>query len=176
MLQESSVLIVGDSHVRRMRAFRRHLDGHLRLVSVEWLFRGGATVAFAEDNTQQARGHKIVVLMIGGNDLDNGMSPHQLADRVGYLAFRYIRCAHVDAVAVTSIWPRRDRTFNARAREYAEIMESRFHGDPQVTFWLWDRRQPMRSEDGVHFTRHGYEVAMTYLMAIIVWVIHHNQW
>jgi hypothetical protein len=84
MLQESSVLIVGDSHVRRMRAFRRHLDGHLRLVSVEWLFRGGATVAFAEDNTQQARGHKIVILMIGGNDLDNGMSPHQLADRVGY--------------------------------------------------------------------------------------------
>ena len=149
---------------------------HLRRVSVDWFFRGGATVAFAEANTFQARGRKIVILMIGGNDLDNGMSPAQLADRVGSVAWEFIRDSQVEAVAITAIWPRRDRVFNARARQYADIMDSRFSGNSQVTFWRWDRRQPRFTIDGVHFTDHGYEVAMKYLTAVIVWVVHHHQW
>ena len=66
--------------------------------------------------------------------------------------------------------------YNTRARQYAGIMERRFSFDPQVTFWLWDRRQAWRNVDGVHFLHHGYRQAIRYLIAFIVWVINHNLW
>lgn len=114
--------------------------------------------------------------MIGGNDLANGMSPQQLADRSHLLAREMIDYYRTDTVAITSLWHRSDQSYNRRAREYAAILESRLYGDPQIIFWLWDRRQPWRNCDGVHFITHGYSRAMTYLVALIVWLIHHNQW
>jgi hypothetical protein len=163
--------------VRRLFAFRQEVAGHLRSARIEWLYRGGASIAFAEENVHRAASHRVIVVMLGGNDIDNGMSPLQLADRAGLLAHELLRQgSDVDAVVITSLWPRQDRHFNARAREYAGIMERRFFGDPQITFWLWDRRQPWRTVDGVHLLRHGYQVAVTYLVAAVVWAIHHNQW
>ena len=67
------------------------LADHLQDVRVEWLWRGGAGVSFAEKygTRYRARGHRIFILMVGGNNIDNGMSPFQLADRMGRLAYDY---------------------------------------------------------------------------------------
>ena len=82
----------------------------------------------------------------------------------------------LDAIAIPSLWPHSSCSYNASAKKYAEVMEVRFLGDPQVTLWLWDRRQPMANYDGVHLQPKGYLKAVTYLVSVIVWVIHHNQW
>lgn len=170
------MLVLGDSHVRRLFAERAALDRHLNAVQFEWLFRGGSGVEFVENNSHRAAGHRVVVLMAGGNSLSDGMSPRQLADRMDEAAHRYLDHRDVDCVIITSLWPRVSRRFNAWARQYAAIMERRFMYDPQVTFWLWDRRQPWRTSDGVHLTSRGYRRAITYLVAAVVWAIHHNQW
>lgn len=158
-----------------MRQYRYMLR-RVREATVCWRCRGGAGIEFAEENVASAQGARIAILMIGGNDIANGMSPRQLADRVSWVATQMVDTYGVDAVSITSLWPRRDPGYNARARQYAELMEQRFQGDPQIVFWLWDRRQPWRNYDGVHFYDHGYYRAMTYLVAVIVWTIHHNQW
>ena len=49
-----------------------HLDGYT--VSLH--------VSLEEAHVWQDTGHDIMILMVGGNDIDNGMSPGQLADRV----------------------------------------------------------------------------------------------
>ena len=115
--------------------------------------------------------------MLGGNDLDNGCSEYQLADRVIHVANSMIlHSYYTEAVIITSLWPRSSQEYNRRARLYAALMERRLSADTQVVFWLWDRRQPWRNTDGTHFTQHGYDVAMRYLVAPIVWAINHIQW
>ena len=97
------------------------LSDHLQDVRVEWLWRGGAGVSFAEEygTRYRARGHRIVILMVGGNDIDNGMSPHQLADRMGRLAYDY---AHLrggpDCVIIPSLWPRQDGHYNRQIMHF----------------------------------------------------------
>lgn len=170
------MLVMGSSHVRRLKPFGHLLSRHLQGVEVRWLHRGGAGIHFIESNLHRVIGSKMVVLLIGGNDIANGISPHQLADRVCHIAFRMVKEFGVETVAVTSLWPRADGIYNRRARCYADIMENRLFGDPQVTFWLWDRRQPWRSCDGAHLTQHGYKRAMTYLVAVVVWLVNNNLW
>ena len=58
-----------------------------------------------EDNICAAYGHQIVVLMLGGNDLDNGCSEYQLADRVIHKANSMI-LHYTESVVITSLWPR----------------------------------------------------------------------
>ena len=49
----------------------------------------------------------------------------------------------------------------------------RLHGEETITgtqevFWLCDRRQPWRNTDRTHFAKHGYDVAMHYLVIYCV--------
>ena len=166
---------MGDSHVGRLYPYRSWLGEHLRGVSVRWHWRGGAGIDWAERQVAYASDFQIVVIMVGGNDIDNGMPIYRLADRLGRLAHDII-AAGAEAVVVTSLWPRSNNAYNTRARAFAHIMEQRFYNDPQVTFWLWDRRQSWRNYDGVHFTYHGYRQAMRYLISGIIWSINHNLW
>ena len=153
-----------------------HLLGNrLQGVSIEWLHRGGAGITFAETNTHRARGHLLVVLMLGGNDIANGMSPEELSERIRRVVDRLLQ-EGPHCVIVPSIWPRQDGSFNNQIRKYADIMESRHHSNPVLTFWRWDNRQSWRTYDGVHLQQRGYERAIRTLVAMIVWAIHHNQW
>ena len=170
------MLILGDSHVGRMFPYRRWLGQHTTDISVRWIWQGGAGINWAEQQVGRCAGFRLVILMIGGNDLDVGWcSPYQLADRIGFLADQILQ-EGAETVVIPSLWPRSNVNYNTRARQYAGIMERRFSFDPQVTFWLWDRRQAWRNVDGVHFLHHGYRQAIRYLIAFIVWVINHNLW
>ena len=166
---------MGDSHVGRMYPYRAWLEEHLREVQVNWSWQGGAGIHWAEQQVGCTGSYDMVVLMIGGNDLDNGCSVGQLANRVEHLANDIIR-AGVQAVVITSLWPRSNTAYNTNAREYASVMERHLQGNPLVTFWLWDRRQAWRNYDGVHFLYHGYRQAMRYLISGIIWMVHHNIW
>ena len=118
---------------------------------MRWIWQGGAGINWAEQQVGRCAGFRLVVLMIGGNDLDAGWcSPYQLADRIGFLAHQILQ-EGAETVVIPSLWPRSNVNYNTRARQYAGIMERRFSFDPQVTFWLWDRRQAWRNVDGVHF-------------------------
>ena len=175
--QDSRVLVLGDSHVRRLAEREYLINDHLQGVLLTWRFLPGGYIEFAEYNIRAAFCHQIVVLMLGGNDLDNGCSEYQLADRVIHVANSMIlHSYYTEAVIITSLWPRSSQEYNRRARLYAALMERRLSADTQVVFWLWDRRQPWRNTDGTHFTQHGYDVAMRYLVAPIVWAINHIQW
>ena len=175
MLQASSVLIIGDSHVRRLQEVSHLLHNHLQDVVIKWVHRGGADITFAESNVHRARGHQLVIVMLGGNDIANGTSPEDLATQTGRLVDN-LHLQGPDNVIVPSIWPRQSRSFNDRIMRYADIMESRHYRDPVLTFWRWDNRQPWRTYDGVHLLRRGYERATRTLVAMIVWAINHNQW
>lgn len=161
-----------------MRAYLNRISQHLQGVSVTFECGGGTGIHFAEAQLWECRGYDIVMFITGGNNIDDGMSPLQLADRLHHLAndMLSIGPGSPQCVVITSLWPRADRRYNTRAREFAEIMEARLFVDPQVTFWLWDRRMPFRTYDGVHLYRYGYRRASIYLAAAIVWVINHNLW
>ena len=66
------MLTLGDSHVGRMYLYRRWLGQHTTDVSVRWIWQGGAGINWAEQQVGRRAGFGLVVLLIGGNDLDAG--------------------------------------------------------------------------------------------------------
>ena len=55
-----------------MYLYRRWLGQHTTDVSVRWIWQGGAGINWAEQQVGRRAGFGLVVLMIGGNDLDAG--------------------------------------------------------------------------------------------------------
>lgn len=157
--------------MRRLSQQDGLIRGRLVGVELRWLYQGGAGVAWAEVNRSAVRGCHVVVLMVGGNDLANGLSIGQLADRVHQLAVDMVSSHGVGCVVVTSLWPRRLARYNRQAGDYASLMEQRLSPNGPVIFWRWDRRQPWSTCDGVHLTGHGYWRAATYLVAAVVWAL-----
>jgi lysophospholipase L1-like esterase len=172
-VQAASVLVVGDSHVRRMQPHSHALE-RLQSITVDWAFRGGATTKFAEEQVDKADGHQVVVIMLGGNDLANGMPVDTLVERLHALAYSYLRKPQVKCVVLPSVWPRGDEAFNRKAATLSEQLEIKYRGHPSITYWQWDKRQSWRNSDGVHLLDNGYRRAVRYLSSAILWAIHHR--
>ena len=165
---------MGDSHVRRIGAFTNLLHTKLSRgeVSVSFSHRGGAGLNFILNNIEQARGFDILIIMAGGNDLTRGAKiPYfkQTYDTIEEMA----RELGVKQVIITSFWPRRAPAYNHMAREHHEYFEDHFRTNRLMTFWNWDRRQAFRTYDGVHLEQRGYQKAVRYLIAPILWSIKH---
>ena len=165
---------MGNSHVRRIGAFGDLLHTKLNRgeVSVSFSHRGGAGLNFVINNLEQARGFDILVIMAGGNDLTRGAKiPYfqQTYDTIEETA----RELGVQQVIITSFWPRRAPSYNQMAREHHEYFEDHFIVNGLMTFWSWDRRQSFRTFDGVHLEQKGYQKAIKYLIAPILWAIKH---
>ena len=109
----------------------------------------------------------MVILKIGGNDIDPGMPIFKLVDRLVKVA-KAILCGEPEVVDIASKWPRQDIRFNKKIKELEEIMYEKLYDNPQITYWRWDRRQPWRTVDRVHLTYHGYAKAIKYLMFMIL--------
>ena len=170
------MLVVGDSHVRRMQQHAPDLANRLRNCSVEWWHRGGAVLADAERISHQTiQDHRVVVLMVGGNDLANGTSPDSILRRWHELAKRWLGLRGVRTVVLPMVWPRGGGLFNRRARSLSERLQARYQGRRDIVYWEWDRRQPWKTVDGVHLSRRGYRRALRYLVAVVVWTIHHTR-
>jgi hypothetical protein len=87
-------------------------------------------VEFVESNVHQARDYKLIIPMIGGNEVSSGMSVQRLADRLIHAAKRIAQQPGVHVVIVCSLWPRSDKDFNKKAKEFTEMMEGRLCYDP----------------------------------------------
>jgi hypothetical protein len=108
-------MVIGSSHVRRMQPYS-HLLEQLQGIDVDWLYRGGAGCQFASENLRRVQGHRIVVVMLGGNDLVKGASVTQVASWLDDIARRLLERPGVNLVLFPSVWPRSDPTFNRKAR------------------------------------------------------------
>lgn len=166
-----NILIWGDSHVRRMTEFSHILTSRLENTIVTVRGVGGATITSLTARLDQIPTYDAVILMVGGNDLSNGVSLHSIMQSYENLGRRLLSRG-IRRVVITSVWPRSNRRFNLDARRLAHWMYERYYGDHQLTYWIWDRRQTLRTVDGVHLHKNGYRRAMGYLMSIAVWVLN----
>lgn len=143
--------------------------------SVTFIGVGGATTASLLRRTHVAETFDMVVLMVGGNEIANGMTATSLIRDYEHLASALFNLG-VKEVAITSIWPRANRMFNRTATRVAEQMMSKYDRlrTTGLVFWAWDRRQPMRTCDGVHLTRHGYMRAVRTVMSLCCWLLRHR--
>lgn len=167
------MLVWGDSHVRRLSEFRHRVESRLNNVVITFIGIGGATTSTLMNRIETARGYDIVCLMVGGNDVSNGISANSLVQSYEELATTLWNLG-IRTVVFASMWPRADRSFNRMIGRVSQIMENRYMGHRRIVFWKWDRRQPMRTYDGVHLTVHGYKKACVYLVSLLVWVLHHR--
>ena len=159
------MLVLGNSHVCRLAEREYLINDHLQSVLLTSRFLPGGYIDFAEDNIRAAFGHQIVVLMLRGN-----------VSRKGDPGDKLLHSYYTEVVVITSLWPMSSQEYNRWARLYAALMERRLSADTQVVFWLWEFRQPWRNTESTHITQQGYDVAMRYLVAPIVWAINHIQW
>ena len=70
----------------------------------------------------------MVVIMVGGNDIDNGMPIYCLADKLGRFAHDIIATGAETAV-VTSMWPSSNNAYNTKHPAVPHIMEQTFYND-----------------------------------------------
>ena len=96
---------------------------------MDWRGRGGAGIRFVEENIEQISKANMVILMISGNDIDNGM-----VDRLQKVAKAILR-EGPEVVGIASIWPRQDTRFNKKIKELEEIMYEKLYDSPQITYW-----------------------------------------
>ena len=94
-LQETKVLVLGDSHLCGIIEFMPLMESKLyqQRINLHIKYKRGAYLNYAEEQIQHAHGVDIVVIMIGGNDLDSGAGPayfeayyhriHNIARRLG---------------------------------------------------------------------------------------------
>ena len=158
------MVVIGDSHVRRLMEFRYIIDHKLKWTNVQFIHRGGAQLNFVEENLYRAYGCDILIVMAGGNELEHAS--------LGYYETVYERIVQnarengIQAIVFPSLWPRAQSNYNRKALQVAERMDEKYWLHPYVISWMWDKRQPMRTIDGVHLHPSGYKKAMRYLIAL----------
>lgn len=136
--------------------------------------RGGANMSYAWQFARRPyMCYDVVVIMLGGNDISNGEPIPALVNEARRVARAFFtnHCS-VQRVIFPSIWPRYEHQFNVRAQRYFDALKSLEDNHSNVTCWKWDWRQPWQTIDGVHLSPQGYEKAIKYLIAIIVWAAH----
>ena len=162
-------MVFGDSHLRRMGEFQDILDRkiHHTGATVEFKYRGGARLSFAEKNLHLARGFDLLIIMIGGNDLSLGarqeyfeVCHNRIRDQAKEL--------NIGALIFMSIWPRQNLGYNVALRLLDEKLSADSHRS-YGSYWRWDRRLPLATYDTVHLYKKGYKKAITYLAAPILW-------
>ena len=152
-----------------MQEFKHQMDRKLGWeLEVTVLCQGGTGLEYVRQNINMATGFDMLVVMTGGNDVANGKDETFLEYQYGEIAMR----AHyigVQEVVFTSIWPRKDRGFNDYIKELNSSKLKKYAVEYGAIFWLWDKRQPFFTEDGVHLSRRGYQRAVEYLTSAILW-------
>lgn len=170
----AKVMVMGDSHVRRLESWSCIIDRKCRegAMDISFYHRGGARLDFVERNLDHAIGCDMLVIMVGGNDLASGIPQNSLVAAYDRITRRALELG-IRAVVITSVWPRRDYRFNQRAMHLSQALYDHYLPVERVMFWHWDRRQSFKTYDGVHLEQKGYKKAVTYLLAAILWGVKH---
>lgn len=135
--------------------------------TVQWRYKGGAGIQWLRDNLQGCGEFDVVIISIGGNDLDNGTAPAVVASELITLASL---CADrgVRKTVVMAIWPRESPFFETPMMTTNTALDDGLNTeDKRVAFWKQERRLRFEFYDGVHL-RHYYG-ARRYLLSCIMW-------
>lgn len=157
-------LVIGDSHIRRISDI--WVD-KLQHTTVHWRYKGGADISWLRNNLDGCEDFDIVIICIGGNDLDNGTKPDAVASQLMDIA---TLCAKrgVKKTIVTSIWPRDKPYFLDNVMlANTDLDEGLNNDDKRTVFWKQERRMRFEFYDGIHL-RH-YKGARRYLVSCIMW-------
>jgi lysophospholipase L1-like esterase len=143
------------------------MDSRLEDMEMEFKAKGGVHIGYVESILEEVEDCDILVVMAGGNELQEASFQYYTAAHDRILAAA--RARGIKAVVFPSIWPRSDNDYNAKARRLANYMNTRYWKHPLAVHWEWDRRQAMRNYDGVHLLKRGYAKAARYLVSLILW-------
>ena len=175
------VLVVGDSHIRRLRDFveappdafqgsvhlSMGLNGSSRL-DLSFLGHGGRTVSGIESEDMQVIKRfapHVVILMVGGNDLTNPTaSPLGVASDIHELALSIADVQSCVKVLVGAIPPRRSYpstgpAYPDRVRRCNFILRNLLQVEESAGFFkirgLIDPVRDIHIRDGIHFKPYG---------------------
>ena len=118
-------------------------------------------LSFTEEWLRASQGYCIVIIMMGGNDLNRGAT-HVCFRHAFTTIERQARQAGIRSVIITSLWPRQVRA-SVHFRERSDRYYS--PGDRVISFWQWDIRQLLTTTDGAHLEIPAYRKAIKYLLA-----------
>ena len=116
---------MGDSCVPRLAAHRSQICRRVESIQLSFLHREGVGIQYGIDRTEEAQSRDIVIIMLGGNDLANGMSISTVIRQLEDLANGLLRHG-AQHVVITAIWTRQNRLFNDRARQVAEQLSETY--------------------------------------------------
>ena len=163
------VLVVGDSHVRRMAEVSEPaLTNMLREVTVTFLHKGGEGVRFLWQLPTDEH-FDIVVFAVGSNNLANGMTPEELFKRLNFHAKRILDAGLCRKVVMMGMWPRADSKFNKAMRVFNKFKST---DRERVVFWRWSHHLRYRIlPDRTHLQKRCYRRAVKYLCSPFLYVI-----
>ena len=131
--------------------------------------RGGAKVTqnYLEGQFPQA---DIGILMIGSNDIDDGLSAYELLLKLVEYAYRFVYSGTYKHVIIMGLWPRNNRHFN-NVTQYFNHLGWQLWGTAGITFWQWSKKLTVRlGDDGVHGVPNVYRRAPRFVLSGIMWV------
>ena len=162
------VLVVGDSHVRRMAEVAYpFMPDCMAGVTVSFHHKGGAGVQFCWNIPADTK-YDIIVLCIGSNNIANGMEPSDLFSRLNFHAGRCMDSGLCTEVIIMGLWPRANRQYNAKMRVFNSFKST----DARIFFWKWSSHFRYRIlPDRTHLRPHCYKRALKYLASPILHVI-----
>ena len=178
LYRPATILVMGDSFVRRLKEFARRKFGEndnlgfqFHMANVSWYGVGGLTIdRFRHHHMQNVFNVRpdILFIQLGSNDLaDAHKSPEEVANAMELLVEDFLD-AGVHQVIVSQVLFREGRGLPARVHNYnGKVTIFNFMNkltfNPNYTdvarFWyhkgLWHKRQTTLCHDGVHFNSRG---------------------
>lgn len=161
--------LIGDSHVKRLERTG---------VFDFFVTRGWALTCYATGGAKVSQNYleryfapaDIGIIMLGSNDLDDGMPANELLMRLVDRANRFLYTGTFKHVIIMGLWPRNSRIFNNRAR-YFNSLGWNLYGNAGITFWQWSRKLTVRlCADGVHGFPNVYRRAVRFVLSAVLWV------
>ena len=161
LFQQKRVLIIGDSHVRRIHQVFHEI---IQNAAITWMHKGGSGIGFIYNCKRQIVNYDVVVIATGGNDIANGKGSRELAHNFYTVCQELLRVNNF--VIVCSQWPRANRVYNDNISAFNYYLEYIFSGSESAKFRWWDRRLKFATFDGVHL--HSYHRAARHLASMIL--------
>ena len=137
-----------------------------RNLSVEFRCRGGARTNYLEVPANQQQ-YDVIILVIGSNNLGDGIAPSSVYASLKGYANQYTRFAV--KVVIMTVFPRHCTRYMNSLTELNDLITR--HSNNTIVGWRWskkfDRHMILRS-DGVHLTDKAYKKACKYLVSPVM--------
>jgi len=172
------VLVVGDSHVRRLRSSASGFISRVvgPSVLVRYMSRGGSGAFFVNCSVSSMMGYDLIIVFTGGNDIRPGVSSDVVGGSIIALLDR-LTAVVCPRVVFLPIWPRHSCLPQFGSGFVAEYEHHRLAVNAMVSqerpqFYIeWDHRcrvhSYLRQGDSIHLSDAGYRRAARHVVHVI---------